>query len=68
MALDRNQVLLRQIRAGEFKEQEIYELFYSKEKELQKLYEDSDLPYASDVEPDVKELLLKCLGVLYHMR
>ena len=51
---------LKAIRNGEVKEQEIRDWFSSKEKELEKLYHESKLPWGPD-ESAIKDLLLKCL-------
>jgi predicted nucleotidyltransferase len=51
---------LKAIRRGDVSEDEIRKWASSKEKELEKLYHDSKLPWGPD-EPAIKDLLLKCL-------
>lgn len=51
---------LKAIRNGEVQEKEIREWFTVKEKELEKLYHESKLPWGPR-ESEIKELLLKCL-------
>ena len=64
--MDRNAVILQQIRGGTWKEQDVHEFFYGKEKELQRAYEESTLPYGSaDVEKEIRELLCRCLAIAY---
>lgn len=61
--LDQNSEILKAIRRGKWKEQKVYDFFEDKEKILEKLYHDSNLPYKPN-ENDIKELLIKCLE--YH--
>ena len=56
----RHSELLKAIRNGAWTEDELREWFASKEKGLEKLYEESDLRYAPD-EKAIKQLLLNCL-------
>lgn len=66
LTLDKNVKILQDIRQGLVSEQEIHELFALKERELEKLYQDSKLPYGStDIEEEIKTLLLKCLTMAY---
>lgn len=51
---------MKAIRRGEVAEQDIIEWFNSKEKDLEKLYHSSILPYKPD-EPKIKQLLIDCL-------
>ncbi len=60
--LERSREHLKAIRRGEVKEEEIYEFFASKEKDLEKLYHSSKLPHTPD-EPKIKALLMKCLEI-----
>lgn len=58
--LQRSKEYLKAIRRGEVPEEEIRSRFSEKEKYLEKLYENSKLPYGPD-EEKIKALLLKCL-------
>lgn len=58
--LERNREQLKSIRRGEWKIEEIEEHFQRREKELQKAYDESKLPYRPE-EDKIKELLLNCL-------
>jgi len=58
--LRRDREYLKSIRRGDIKEQEIRDWFSSKEKFLEKCYQESTLPYGPD-ENKIRELLLKCL-------
>jgi predicted nucleotidyltransferase len=62
--LTRHREQLKAIRRGEVKEQDIYDFFTLKEKELEKLYNSSVLQYGPD-EPKIKKLLLDCLEQHY---
>ncbi|MBI4854451.1 MAG: nucleotidyltransferase domain-containing protein [Acidobacteria bacterium] len=62
--LQRNREQLKSIRRGEWKEEEIREYFASKERDLEKLYVESKLPYSPD-EAQIKKLLLECLEEHY---
>ncbi len=62
--LRRHSEQLKAIRRGEVSEQEIREFFATKEKDLEKLYADSKLPWGPD-EEKIKELLLNCLEAHY---
>jgi len=56
----RNRAQLKAIRRGDVPEEEIYKWAAAKEKFLEKLYEESSLPYGPD-EAAIKRLLLECL-------
>jgi hypothetical protein len=58
--LQRDKEYLKAIRRGEVSQEQIYEYFESKEKYLEELYQNSDLPYKPD-EEQIKNLLLECL-------
>lgn len=58
--LRRHSEQLKAIRRGEFKEEEIREMFAAKEKHLESVYHTSTLPYGPD-ESKIKALLLQCL-------
>jgi len=58
--LERNNEQLKSIRRGEWTLAQIKEYFFSKEKDLEKLYIESKLPHSPD-EPRIKKLLLNCL-------
>ncbi len=61
ITLDRHSDMLKEIRNGLWTEQQVYEWFNDKEKQLENVYHESKiLPYGPD-EPKIKELLLKCL-------
>lgn len=61
MDLQRSKEQLKAIRRGEKTEEEIREYFALKEKQLEKLYNESDaIPYSPD-EEKIKNLLLQCL-------
>ena len=62
--LQRNKEQLKMVRKGHYKEQEVYEWFNLKEKQLEKLYEESTLRYGPD-EQKIKQLLLDCLEMHY---
>jgi uncharacterized protein len=62
--LQRNREQLKSIRRGEWKESDIREYFAAKEKDLEKLYLESTLPYSPD-EAKIKKLLLECLEEHY---
>ena len=51
---------LKAIRRGEVSEKDVREFFSVKEKELEKVYHDSKIPYGPD-EAKIKDLLLRCL-------
>ena len=66
MDLQRGKEIFKAIRRGEVSPEEITEIFNDKEKYLQKLYEESKLPWGSqEVEPQVKQLLINCLEEQY---
>lgn len=60
----RNRAQLKAIRRGEVPEEEIYQWATEKEKFLEKLYEESKLPYSPN-ESAIKRLLLACLEEHY---
>lgn len=60
----RNRAQLKAIRRGEVVEEDIYQWATEKEKHLEKLHEESKLPYGPD-EPAIKQLLLECLEEHY---
>ncbi|MFA5025652.1 MAG: nucleotidyltransferase domain-containing protein [Candidatus Shapirobacteria bacterium] len=62
--LTRSREHLKAIRRGEVPYEEIEKYFYVKEKELEKLYHSSSLPYKPD-EPRLKTLLINCLEEFY---
>ena len=62
--LQRNREQLKSIRRGEWKESDIRDYFASKEKDLEKLYLESSLPYSPD-EAKIKKLLVECLEEHY---
>ncbi len=64
MELGRNREQLKAIRNGEVPEVDIYTWFSEKEKYLEKLYEESKLPYGPD-ETKIKTLLINCLEEHY---
>lgn len=62
--LQRAREQMKSIRRGEWKEQDIYDWFTEKEKQLEKLYIDSKLPYSPN-ENKIKSLLIECLEMHY---
>jgi len=62
--LARDAERLKAIRRGEWKEQQVYDFFEQKEAALEKLYEESKLPWGPD-EDAIKMLLLNCLEEHY---
>lgn len=62
--LRRNSEQLKAIRRGDVSEEEIRQFFTLKEIDLEKLYNESKLPYGPD-EAKVKNLLLQCLEEHY---
>jgi len=62
--LTRNRELLKSIRRGDWKANEIKEWFYEKEKSLEKIYNESSLRHSPN-EPAIKKLLLDCLEEYY---
>lgn len=51
---------LKAIRRGDIKYEDIVEFFHIKEKELEKAYHESKLPYSTDMDK-VRQLLINCL-------
>lgn len=62
--LMRNREQLKSIRRGEWKMQDIEDYFTRREKELQKIYDESKLRHSPD-EETIKQLLLNCLEEHY---
>ena len=62
--LRRAKDMLRSIRNGEWKKEDIYSWFKEKELYLEKLYHESTIPYSPD-EPEIKKILLSCLEEHY---
>lgn len=62
--LQRDRELLKAIRNGEWTEQQVRDWFASKEKHLEQLYTDCELPHRPDEEP-IKQLLIDCLEEHY---
>lgn len=60
--LERNREQLKSIRRGEWKLEEIEELFQREEIGLEDLYKKSSLPYKPR-EPEIKDLLVYCLEI-----
>lgn len=58
--LERNREQLKSVKKGEWKEEEVYDYFNRKERDLETLYTNSSLRH-SPKEGAIKELLLKCL-------
>jgi len=58
--LQRNREQLKSVRRGEWTEQDIRDYFSDKEKQLEKIYAESKLPWGPD-EEKIKTLLLQCL-------
>jgi len=62
--LQRAKEHMKAVRKGEVSEQDIREWFTIKENELEKLYQESKLPYSPD-EGKIKQLLMDCLEEHY---
>lgn len=62
--LRRNREQLKAIRRGEVPQEDIRRIFTEKERDLEKLYHSSTLPYSPD-EGAIKQLLLECLEEHY---
>jgi predicted nucleotidyltransferase len=62
--LERNREQLKSIRRGEWTEEQIINYFQSKEKVLEKLYNESKLQHSPN-EGNIKGLLLECLEMHY---
>lgn len=62
--LRRNSSQLKYIREGGWTKDQVVEFFSSKERELEKLYEESKIPYSMQ-EDKVGSLLLECLEIYY---
>ena len=58
--LQRDREMLKAIRRGEWTEQQVRDYFDRKEKDLEKMYAESTLPWGPD-EEKIKQLLLDCL-------
>lgn len=63
--LERNREQLKSIRRGDWKLEDIYDYFSKKESYLEKVYAESTLRYSPN-ESEIKELLLKCIGIHYN--
>jgi len=62
--LERGREQLKAIRRGEWTPERVREFFGDKERDLEKAYQESELPYKPD-EEKIKELLLDCLRMHY---
>lgn len=62
--LERHREQLKAIRRGEWKLEDVTDYFTIKEKSLEKLYNDSALPYGPN-EDEIKELLIQCIKYCY---
>lgn len=62
--LQKHSEILKSIRRGEWSLEKIEQFFTDKERELEKLYVSSNLPYKPD-EARIKQLLLECLEMHY---
>ena len=62
--LERHREQLKAIRRGEWTEGQIRGFFSQKESDLEKLYNESSLPWTADEGP-IKDLLLSCLNMHY---
>ena len=62
--LQQNREQLKAIRRGEWTEQQIRDYFTAEEKNLEKIYAESTLPWGPD-EDKIKALLLSCLELHY---
>jgi hypothetical protein len=62
--LRRNREQLKSIRRGEVPQEDIRRMYAEKERDLEKLYHSSKLPWAAD-EAAIKTLLLQCLEEHY---
>lgn len=62
--IQRNREQMKSIRRGEWTLEHVEEYFYEKEKNLEKVYAESTLPYEPD-EENIKKLLVKCLQMEY---
>ncbi len=64
MDLQQDKERLRAIRNGEWTMEQIEQFFTDKERDLEALYNSSDLPYSPD-EAAIKALLIQCLEIHY---
>jgi len=62
--LQRDREILKAIRRGEWTEKDVKDFFAAKEKDMERIYNESKLPWGPD-EPKIKELLLNCLEMHY---
>lgn len=62
--LEASKELLKSVRRGEWSLEQVKEWFHKRERELETLYIDSDLPYSPDMNK-LKQLLLQCLEAKY---
>jgi len=60
LTLGRNREILKEIRRGEWTEEQVRQYFADKERGLEKLYQKSTLPYGPD-ETAIRALLMECL-------
>lgn len=60
----RHSAELKSIRNGEWKEQDVIDFFNQKESYLERLYQESPLPHAPDMDA-IRELLLQCIEMHY---
>lgn len=65
MDLRRDREMLKDIRKGKWTTQEVIEWAGEKEKALEKIYEECDLPWGPQ-EEKIKALLLECIGIHYN--
>ena len=62
--LQRSREQMKAVRRGDFSEQDIYDHFDMKEKQLEQFYAESKLPHSPD-EDKIKQLLIDCLEMHY---
>ncbi len=62
--IQRNNEVLKAIRRGEWTEQQLREWFTAKEKDMEKIYNESKIPYSPDMEA-IKKFLVECLEEHY---
>lgn len=63
--IERNRELLKTIRRGDWTEEQVYQWFGEKDKQLDDLYHKSPLPYSPD-ESFLRSLLTECLHAWYN--
>jgi len=64
MVLDKNSILLQEIRAGKYTLQDIEQMLSDAEADLERLYKTSDLRYSADTKA-LQKVLLECLEMKY---